>query len=62
MSHCLPSLESLGVKGVEVTELNAPLLPVQLKTLGIGHETQTAALVAVAERCTGLTSVMYLPH
>ena len=63
---CLPSLESLYVKGLKVTELNAPLFPVQLKTLGIsshglpvGRETQTAALVAVAARCPGLTSIIY---
>ena len=66
--QCLPSLESLYVTGLEVTELNAPLFPVQLKTLGIGHgiprdqETQTAALVAVAARCPGLTSIMYSPY
>ena len=66
--QCLPSLESLEVTGLEVTELNAPLFPVQLKTLGIGHgiprdqETQTAALVAVAARCPGLTSIMYSPY
>ena len=66
--QCLPSLESFDVTGLEVTELNAPLFPVQLKTLGIGHgfpqvqEAQTAALVAVAERCPGLTSIMYLSY
>ena len=64
--QCLPSLETLDVTGLEVTGLNAPLFPVQLKTLGIGRsglpegrETQSAALVAVAERCTGLTSIIY---
>ena len=64
--QCLPSLESLDVKGLEVTELNAPLFPVQLKTLGItgnglpfGRETQTAALVALAARCPGLTTIIY---
>ena len=67
--QCLPSLESLYVKGLKVTELNAPLFPVQLKTLGINRhglprdqETQTAALVAVAARCPGLTSIMYSPY
>ena len=64
--QCLPSLESLGVLGLAITELNAPLFPVQLKTLGISshglpwdQETQTTALVAVAERCPGLTTIIY---
>ena len=65
--QCLPSLESLDITGLDVAELDAPLFPVQLKSLGIGHglpvdqEERTAALVALAERCPGLTSMMYSP-
>ena len=64
----LPSLESLDVTGLDVTELNAPLFPVQLQSLGIGdglprdQEQRTAALVALAERCPGLTSMIYSPY
>ena len=60
----LPSLESLDVTGLDVTELNAPLFPLQLKSLGIGYalyetdpQEETAVLLALAERCPGMNCI-----